>query len=49
MFLRDRRASSGLRAEVLVLVIVNIVNLIVNNVGTPVRNYLDRISFRASS
>lgn len=40
----SRRASSGLRAEVLVLVIVNIVNLMVNKMGTPVRNYLDRIA-----
>lgn len=44
MFLQDRRASSGLRAEVLVLVIVNIVNLMVNKMGTPVRNYLERIA-----
>lgn len=43
-FLGVPRASSGLGAEVLVLVIVNIVNLMVNKMGTPVRNYLDRIA-----
>lgn len=48
MFLQDRRASSGLKAEVLVLVIVNIINLIVNNMGTP-EELSRQDSFRASS